>query len=251
MTDLATSDIVLPPHPTLRAYYSEASAKRRFVCEIFDTTASDYDQVERMLALGSGSWYRRRALKRAGLSAGMSVLDVAMGTGLVARAAVEIVGDPKLVLGVDPSIGMLSQAKASLPVRAVMGLGEQLPVQSDHFDFLSMGYALRHLTDLHTAFREFFRVLRPGGMICLLEITRPKRGLKLLKWYMKRVIPQLTRHTANSDRTALLWEYYWDTIERCVAPEEVVQALSDAGFVDAKRTVELGIFSEYTAKKPG
>jgi demethylmenaquinone methyltransferase/2-methoxy-6-polyprenyl-1,4-benzoquinol methylase len=250
MSEAAASEGVLPPHPTLRAYYSEASAKRRFIRDIFDTTAEDYDRVERMLALGSGSWYRRRALSRAGLAKGMTVLDVAMGTGLAARAAAEIVGDPKLVLGVDPSIGMLSQATRSSSVRAVMGLGEQLPIRSDHFDFLSMGYALRHLTDLQCAFREFFRVLRPGGTVCLLEITRPKRGMKLLRWYMKRVIPGLTRSTGGSARTALLWEYYWETIERCVSPEAVLQALNDVGFVGTKRAVELGIVSEYTATKP-
>jgi demethylmenaquinone methyltransferase / 2-methoxy-6-polyprenyl-1,4-benzoquinol methylase len=250
MTNAPTREATLPPHPTLCAYYTEPSAKRGFVREIFDTTAGDYDHVERMLALGSGSWYRRRVLKQARLSLGMSVLDVAMGTGLVARAAAEIVGDPKLVLGVDPSIGMLTEATKNSPIRAVMGLGEQLPIRSDHFDFLSMGYALRHLSDLQCAFREFFRVLKPGGTVCLLEITRPKRGMKLLRWYMKRVIPRLTRHTARSARTALLWEYYWDTIERCVAPEAVVQALQDVGFVDVKRTVELGIFSDYIGQKP-
>ncbi|HTL27845.1 MAG TPA: class I SAM-dependent methyltransferase [Tepidisphaeraceae bacterium] len=244
------ADTVLEPHPTLRPYYAEASAKRGFIREIFDTTAGDYDHVERMLALGTGSWYRRRALLRAGLSDGMNVLDVAMGTGLVARAAAEIIGDRKRVVGVDPSIGMLTQAARHSPIRAVMGLGEHLPFASDHFDFLSMGYALRHLSDLKTAFREFFRVLRPGGTICLLEITRPRRGLKLLRWYMKRVIPRLTRHTASHERTALLWEYYWETIERCISPEAVVEALEDAGFVEAKRFVELGIFSEYTARKP-
>jgi demethylmenaquinone methyltransferase/2-methoxy-6-polyprenyl-1,4-benzoquinol methylase len=74
--------------------------------------------------------------------------------------------------------------------------------------------------------------------------------MAMLRWYMKRVIPRLTRHTASSARTALLWEYYWETIERCIEPDAVLQAMESAGFVDVKRTVELGIFSEYTATRP-
>lgn len=247
----ALPDHAIAPHPTLRSYYSQASDKRGFVRDIFDTTAGDYDRVERMLALGTGSWYRRRALVRSGLGKGMNVLDVAMGTGLVARAAAEVAGHPRHVLGVDPSIGMLRQAVQNSSIRAVMGIGEQLPIRSDQFDFLSMGYALRHLSELHTAFGEFFRVLRPGGTVCLLEITRPRRGIRLLRWYMKHLIPRLTRHTARHARTTTLWEYYWETIEQCIAPEAVVEALTDVGFIDATRFVELGIFSEYTARKPG
>ena len=113
-----------------------------------------------------------------------------------------------------------------------------------------MGYALRHLTDLQCAFREFFRVLRPGGTLCLLEITRPKRGLKFLRWYMKRVIPRLKRHTASSARTALLWEYYWETIERCIRPRLLSAPRWMQSDLPYEVNVELGIFSEYTATKP-
>src|SRR5207244_1214410 len=74
----------LPPHPELSTYYRGARAKTAFLRQIFDDTAQDYDRVEGLLALGSGRWYRRQALRRAGLQTGMRVLDVATGTGLVA-----------------------------------------------------------------------------------------------------------------------------------------------------------------------
>src|SRR4051812_48964705 len=119
---------VVPPHPTLTAYYPAAQAKRPFLTHIFDATAPDYDRVERMMALGSGPWYRRQALKRAGLAKGMRVLDVAVGTGLVAREEITLTGSKDLVLGLDPSMGMLSQAVQSLGIRALLGVGEQLPL---------------------------------------------------------------------------------------------------------------------------
>ena len=249
----------LAPHPTLVRYYPGPEQKRSFVRRIFDESAGQYDRVERMMAFGTGSWYRRRALARAGLSTGMRCLDVAVGTGLVAREAVTLVGDPSLVIGLDPSPGMLAEAARSLPIRLVVGRAEHLPFPDGSFDFVSMGYALRHVSDVSVTAREFFRVLRPGGTLCLLEITRPSRRLPLalVKCYMKGIVPCLSRLAAGSDRRAdrqgdrqgVLWEYYWDTINACLPPAALRGAMAEAGFDDVRRHVELGIFSEYTGRR--
>lgn len=244
---------LLAPHAPLPEYYADEREKRSFVRNIFDQTATDYDRVERAMALGSGSWYRRQALKRAGLSAGMKVLDVAIGTGLVAREASALAGSPRCVVGLDPSEGMLAEAVRNLSIRAVRGAGEQLPLADESFQFLSMGYALRHLSDLPIAFGEFHRVLRPGGLLCLLEITPPagRVSATLLKWYMRGLVPLISRLAARTPQSPLLWQYYWDTIEACVSPARVIETLKAAGFVDVSRRVELGVFSEYTGRKPG
>jgi demethylmenaquinone methyltransferase/2-methoxy-6-polyprenyl-1,4-benzoquinol methylase len=142
-------------------------------------------------------------------------------------------------------------------VNAVMGVGEQLPLADGQFDFLSMGYALRHLSDLTVTFREFLRVLKPGGKVCVLEITRPRTRFRraAVKTYMRFVVPTFTRLTSRKDRgggadSQLLWQYYWDTIEQCVPSETVAAALTEAGFEDVRHHQELGMFSEYTGRKP-
>ena len=219
---------------------------------LFDRGASGYDRAEGIMALGTGKWYRRKALERAGLKQGMSILDVATGTGLVAREAIKIIGDPQKLIGLDPSPGMLEQAKKQLNIRAMLAYAEQIPLDDSSVDFLSMGYALRHLSDLIVVFKEFHRVLKPGGKACILEITRPNGRFEqaMLKSYIKVVIPVLSRVTFCHKDVAVLWEYYWDTIQVCVPPEKVLQAMKSAGFVDVQRHVELGIFSEYTGRKP-
>jgi demethylmenaquinone methyltransferase / 2-methoxy-6-polyprenyl-1,4-benzoquinol methylase len=246
-------DAALAPHPPLGRYYATAEAKRKFVGTIFDQTAGEYDRIERMMAFGSGPWYRRQALRRAGLAPGMKCLDVAVGTGLVAREAVGIVGAGGEVMGIDPSTGMLAEAARALPIRLVVGRAEQLPFEDDSFDFLSMGYALRHVGDLAAAFGEFARVLRPGGVACVLEITRPRGRIPaaLVKCYLRGVVPCLARMTSRvaRERQRDLWAYYWDTIDACIPPEALTGAMAAAGFGEVKRHVELGLFSEYTGRK--
>jgi len=242
----------LLPHPHIDRYYGGATQKRAFLKNIFDETAADYDRVEGILAIGSGRWYRRQALLRAGLKAGDRVLDVAIGTGLVAREALRIVGEQGSVIGLDPSIGMLSQAVAALNLPAVLGTGEELPLADASVDFVSMGYALRHLADLSKAFSEFHRVLKPGGRICLLEITKPAGALgrKAMAIYFRGLLPVLSRVVRTKPQTKQLWVYYWETIDQCVPGETVLAALRAAGFSEPKRRVELGIFAEYTAVVP-
>jgi demethylmenaquinone methyltransferase / 2-methoxy-6-polyprenyl-1,4-benzoquinol methylase len=240
------------PHEPLTAWYPDESRRRAWLRGLFDRTASDYDAIERAMAFGSGAWYRRRALRAAGLAPGMRVLDVGMGTGLVTKEAVAITGQASLVTGVDPSPGMVGEAHLPIGVETRIGTAENLPCDSAAYDFLSMGFALRHVSDLAQAFDEYFRVLAPGGRLCVLEITRPASaaGVAMLKFYMRGIVPMIARVVGRKRESVALMRYYWDTIEACVPPATVLAAIERAGFVEVRRDVELGVFSAYSARKP-
>ncbi|MDQ5911648.1 MAG: Class SAM-dependent methyltransferase [Pseudomonadota bacterium] len=244
-------DAPLKPHPPLPDYYPDLAQRPAFVRGLFDRTARYYDHVNRLLSLGSGSWHRRRELTRAGLQPGMTVLDVAIGTGLVARQALRITGDPQSVIGLDVSAGMLDEVRRLLNIPLMQGLMEQLPVADQSVDLVSMGYALRHVADLNTTFSEFHRVLRPGGVLLILEIARPTHPLKrtLLKFYLGRLVPLLGRLTTGERDTQTLMRYYWDTIEHCVPPETILQAIRAAGFAEADCRVEFDLFRTYSGRK--
>lgn len=240
------------PHRPLTDYYPDEAARHRWLRRVFDATAVDYDRVESLMALGSGPWYRRQALRRAGLASGMRVLDVGTGTGLTAIEAARLSGCGANVVGVDPSLGMLAHAHLPEGMRVIEGRAENLPASDGSFDFVAMGYALRHVADLRVVFGEFFRVLRPGGRACVLEITRPA-GTHATRWlrvYMRTVVPTMARMFGRSREMPQLMRYYWDSIEACVPPQKVIEALSAVGFENVHRHLVLGIFSEYVAVKP-
>ena len=144
----------LPPHPTLDRYYADPAGQREFLDAMFEATAPHYGRLDGLVSFGSGPYYRRYALHRAGLEPGMVALDVATGTGLVAQAARALVGPTGRVTGLDRNAGMLAEARRTLGGGFVQGMAERLPFRGDHFDFLSMGYALRHVTDLDVTFAE-------------------------------------------------------------------------------------------------
>ena len=243
----------IPPHPPLTRYYGNADDRehRRWVVDIFDRTARHYDTIEKLFGNG-GLWYRRFSLRRAGLRPGMRVLDVAIGTAAVARGASRIVGPQGLVVGCDPSPGMLRQARKHFRGPISRGVGEMLPFRSDQFDFVTMGIALRHVPDLVAAFREYHRVLRSGGRVWILEghVPRSSLGQQVTRFVWARAVPRATQLFTGDPEARRLMDFYWDTVEQCVPPETILEAMRKAGFEDARsRIVIPGAFIEYHASK--
>ncbi len=239
------------PHPPLQPHYTSTEAKPAFVNRLFDSGAKYYDGVVDWGFLRSGSFYRRWALQRHGLRPGHQLLDVACGTGLVATAAQKILGSADTITCLDPSEGMLAVAQKKLSARFVVGRAEALPFPDNSFDFLTMGYALRHVTTFDEAFGEFHRVLRPGGKLLILEVTKPsgRAGASLFKLYFGRIYPSLTQVFTRSRDARDMMVYFWETMDACVRPEAVLAALRAAGFARVERKPMLGLFSEYSAVK--
>jgi demethylmenaquinone methyltransferase/2-methoxy-6-polyprenyl-1,4-benzoquinol methylase len=237
----------------LTEFYEAEGGRRRFVRDLFDRGAPDYNWVSGVLSFWTDRSYRKHALRRAGLEPGCQLLDVATGTGLVAQAALDLGLPPERLVGMDPSRGMLAENERARPIRLVQGFGETLPFADNTFDFITMGYALRHVEDLNRLFGEFLRVLKPGGRVLILEISRPesKFVFACMGFYMKRVSPFVTRLSRSREEAARMLEYYWATIAECVPPATILDALGRSGFQEVGRHQTGGVLNDYRAIKPG
>lgn len=242
----------LCPHQPFPGYYGEAENRQRFLNALFNRTAQYYRAIDRTTGFGSGLWYRGKSLRDHGLRSGMRVLDVACGPGLVTQCAGRIVGPSGSVVGLDPSVGMLREARRGRPAKWVQGVGERLPFADNTFEFVSMGYALRHVSDLRQAFGEYYRVLKPRGIALILEICRPHSGLmsRLARFYIRDVMGQaFATVTGNRDLRTLM-RYWWDTTEFCVPSDTILNAMGEVGFTRLRvRTLFGGLIRDYSGVK--
>jgi demethylmenaquinone methyltransferase / 2-methoxy-6-polyprenyl-1,4-benzoquinol methylase len=240
------------PHPPLKSHYENSEAKLEFVKRLFNCGAKYYDFVENWGSFQTGAWYRRNALQRHGLRPGQHLLDVACGTGLVATQAMKILGNAENITCLDPSEGMLAVARKKLAARFLCAYAEQIPLPDDSFEFLTMGYALRHVVNLEEAFREYRRVLAPGGKLLILEITKPARPISgfLFRAYFGHLLPFLALVFTRSRDARDMVQYYWETMDACVLPARVLEAMESSGLREVKCNTRYEVFTEYTAVKP-
>jgi demethylmenaquinone methyltransferase/2-methoxy-6-polyprenyl-1,4-benzoquinol methylase len=246
---MAPSTELLPPHLPLNEYYASEAERRRFLGRVFDRTAGSYDWISSLLSLGTGELYRTYALRHHGLRPGHRMLDVATGTGLLARAAARLGAS---VVGLDPSAGMLARAAERRRFQLSRGIAERLPFRDGSFDILTMGYALRHVGDLPGTFAEYRRVLKPGGRILILDFARPKTAVAygVTRAFMRLVVPLMSRFFAGGREAELLMRYCWDTVDQSVSPAVIAPALERAGFLELKVRIWAGVFVEYAATRP-
>lgn len=250
--DAMNSNDRYTPHPAIIPHYTNPDDKQAFLRQVFDDSAEHYERVARWGFFGTGDWYRRQALQRAGLVPGMRAVDVAAGTGITARAMASLLGGPEHLVCIEPSAAMLAESAKQLAAHHLQGSAEAIPLPDGEYDFLSMGFALRHVDNLEIAFREFYRVLKPGGRLLIMDITKPdsRLGNTLVKFYFRDFMPRFTRLITGSAKAEYLMRYYWDTVDLMIPPSQVLEALTHAGFQQPHRHVEARIFSEYTAVKP-
>src|SRR5436190_3371727 len=240
------------PHPPLKSHYDSSETKLEFVKRLFNCGAKYYDFMEDWGSFRTGAWYRRSALERHGLHPRQRLLDVACGTGLVATQAMKILGGAENITCLDQSEGMLAVARRKLAARFLCARAEQIPLPDDSFEFLTMGYALRHVANLEEAFREYRRVLVPGGRLLILEITKPARPIPafLFRAYFGHLFPFLALLFTRSRHARDMAQYYWETMEVCVLPARILEAMRSSGLREVKCSTRFQLFTEYTAVKP-
>ena len=216
------------PLPAPDAPLPQGEEKVRAVRAMFDAIAPRYDLVNRVMTFGMDVGWRRRSVAALGLAPGSRVVDLASGTG---DFCVELARGGLRPVSVDLSAGMLGADRSGAP--RVQADILRLPLAAGAVDGATCGFALRNLVELPPFFAELHRVVRPGGRIALLDVSRPRQPL--VRWghgvYFGKVVPRIGGWI--SDPAA--YRYLPRSVAYLPAPAELVGWLRAAGFADAER----------------
>ena len=192
------------PSKTHFGFESVAEAeKAQRVRGVFDAVASKYDLMNDLMSLGLHRAWKAYTVAVANLREGDRVLDIAGGTGDLARAFARKVGASGLVLHTDINEAMLRQGRdrlldEGLVLPTLICDGERLPLPDASFDLVSVAFGLRNMTHKEQALAEMARVLRPGGRLLVLEFSKVAAPLaKAYDWYSFNVLPRLGQWVAG------------------------------------------------------
>lgn len=253
-----TPELLESPH--------DAPDKADRVRAMFNEIAPRYELVNRVFSAGRDSKWRRRVVQLADIHDRDEVLDVACGTGNLARAFASAC--PRIVVGVDFAHEMLVRAVNPFGTssgRALMspapveqgstslgwceGDALRLPFPDGSFTVVCCAFGVRNFSDLNAGLREMYRVLKPGGRVVILEFTRPRGRLarRLYEFYANKLMP-VGAALVSGDKSGA-YRYLPKSVVSFVEPEELVGRLGEVGFVAPSMTpLTMGVVTIYLAK---
>lgn len=224
---------------------------------MFDAIAPEYDRLNHILSLHIDKLWRKKAVKRiAGGSLALNILDVACGTGDFAIAIARSAGAGSKITGLDISEGMLAVGREKVEslglsdmITLEQGDCENIPYAEGAFDRVSVAFGIRNFENMDKGLSEMFRVLRPGGMLTVLELSEPrgKAAGKLYDLYFTNILPRIGG-LVSGNRGA--YEYLPASVKNFPAPDVFMKKMESAGFSGVRHeSLTFGICRMYTAQK--
>lgn len=218
--------------------YTEVAVedKARLVGEVFSSVASSYDIMNDLMSFGVHRLWKRHFVRRVSIQPGASVLDLAGGTGDIARLLLPRVGNAGRVVLSDINPEMLAVGRARMEDQGIVkGLeyilanAEELPFQDCSFDAVTIAFGLRNVTDKALALREMHRVLKPGGQVNILEFSQVNSKImeRLYEQYSFKLLPKIGAIVAKDEDS---YRYLAESIRKHPDQETLANMLRDAGF---------------------
>jgi demethylmenaquinone methyltransferase / 2-methoxy-6-polyprenyl-1,4-benzoquinol methylase len=207
--------------------------KARRVAGVFDSVADRYDLMNDLMSGGMHRLWKRFTIDQSGVRPGQKVLDIAGGTGDLARAFQERVGPTGTVLLTDINASMLARGRDRMldegrVIEVVRCDAERLPFPDCTFDCVSVAFGLRNMTHKDLALAEMYRVLRPGGRLLVLEFSKVWSPLDpLYRLYTMQLLPAMGKLVANDSAS---YRYLAESIAKHPDQETLRQLMIDAGF---------------------
>lgn len=230
--------------------------KEKMVGAVFSSVASKYDIMNDFMSLGIHRLWKRHFVLTSGVEKGAQVLDLAGGTGDIAKLLAPKVSDAGHIIVGDINQEMLDVGKDRLIDAGLYGLvttqqmnAESLPFEEDRFDLITMAFGLRNVTDKQKALNDMYRVLKPGGKLMVLEFTEVnlKFFKKIYDFYSFKIVPEIGDYIAK-DRES--YQYLVESIRKHPNQHKLKSMFETAGFELCKvENMSGGIVAIHTGYK--
>ncbi|MFY9513324.1 MAG: bifunctional demethylmenaquinone methyltransferase/2-methoxy-6-polyprenyl-1,4-benzoquinol methylase UbiE [Rubrivivax sp.] len=211
----------------------DETAKAQRVRGVFDSVASNYDLMNDLLSMGMHRAWKAYTVAVAAVRPGMQVLDIAGGTGDLARAFARQVGERGMVVHTDINLAMLRTGRdrlldEGLALPTMTCDAERLPFADKRFDLVSVAFGLRNMTHKDQALAEMCRVLKPGGRLLVLEFSKVAAPLaRPYDWYSFKVMPLIGKWVARDEDS---YRYLAESIRMHPDQATLKAMMKDAGF---------------------
>ena len=224
----------------------------RFISKVFQDVFDKYDLMNDLMSLGIHRLWKIDFIHWLNPQKGTTLIDVASGTGDIARLYLNMINYKGSVCCVDENKKMLDLNKRKFKVNANVkwfcNSAEKLPFKNDHFDYYTISFGIRNVGNLNNALKEAYRVLKPGGRFLCLEFSKVKNEIldKFYKAYSKS-IPQIGKFIVGKSEP---YEYLINSIEKFHSQEEFFQQIEKQNFVNVSyRNLSGGIVAIHSAWK--
>lgn len=232
--------------------------KQNTIVSMFNDIAPTYDTANRVLSFGTDISWRKIACKKCFEILGkdnMDIVDMATGTGDMLIFWQKIADKQGVVInskiGIDPAENMLSLAIQKVPnAQFKVGYAQSIPLENECADIVSISYGFRNVVEKEEGVKEFARILKSGGLFCMLEFTKDesKNPLnKMAQWYVRTILPVLGGIISGNMGA---YKYLPDSIENFLTRAQIEEMLMANGFeIEYARDFSFGISSLVIAKK--
>lgn len=238
----------------IKPYKDSSAGKKEQVTKMFDAISGNYDGLNRVISFGIDVKWRKKVVEIVSKNHPKEILDIATGTGDLALMMATL--NPTKITGLDISAGMLevgkqkiSKANLSDKIEMIVGDSEEMPFENDTFDAITVSFGVRNFANLDKGIKEIARVLKPTGVLVILETSNPtkfpfKQGYKIYTNIFLPIVGKLF----SKDKVA--YSYLSESANSFPFGEAFNNILRKNGFNDVTHLpVTFGVATIYTARK--
>lgn len=241
-------------HDAIVPYSGSAETKKKQVRKMFDNISPRYDLLNRILSFGIDVWWRKKAIAILQKAKPKQLLDIATGTADLAIEAIRL--SPEKIIGIDISEGMLEQGRKKIQRKGLQHLielktgdSENLDFPEASFDAVMVSFGVRNFENLELGLKEIYRVIRPGGMLLVLEFSQPSNPLVmgLYNFYNRSFLPFTGRLLSKDDSA---YTYLPESVKAFPEGADFLKILTNQEFQEVKALpLTFGISTIYTGVK--